>query len=133
MLQNMTDAQLYTLINKLLSDPDSVEESLRQYARDSLFRRRERIIRNNARYAQLLTQITDKQALKVSQHESNGYTVNQVFYDKRNVTGNVAVMMVKPQVYDDISGKVKEKLVVVYSNGEVEGTFAKKINIRKVL
>jgi hypothetical protein len=96
-------------------------------------KRRDRIVRNNQRYAQALAQMTDKQALEASKLEGNGYKVNQVFWHKDDPQGNVALMMVKESVYDDISGKVKQKIVVVYSNGTFDSTFEKKISIRKVL
>lgn len=133
MLSNMTPAELQKLIDNLLHNPDLVDESLRDAARAVMQKRRERIIRNNVRYDQALTQMTDKQANVISKQEGNGYQINQVFWAKNDPYGNVAVMMVKGQVYDDVSGKIKQKIVVVYSDGTFDSTFEKKITMRKVL
>jgi hypothetical protein len=132
-LMDLSAEQLRTLCDRLMTDPDSLTDIMREQARKQLRLRRDRIVRNNQSYAKALSQMTDKQALETSKLDGNGYTINQVFWHKTDPDGNVAVMMVKPQVYDDISGKVKEKLTVVYSNGTVDSTFEKKISIRKVL
>jgi hypothetical protein len=133
MLDQLTEPQLRNILNLLMTDENSVPEILRQMARDAARKRRERVMRNNMRYEQALSQMTDKQSLETSKLEGNGYKINQVFWHKQDPQGNVAVMMVKDQVYDDISGKVKQKIVVVYSNGTFDSTFEKKITMRKVL
>jgi hypothetical protein len=130
----LTEVELRAIINSLMDgEPDAIPEALRLLAREQMRKRRDRIVRNNQRYAQALAQMTDKQALEASKLEGNGYKVNQVFWHKDDPQGNVALMMVKESVYDDISGKVKQKIVVVYSNGTFDSTFEKKISIRKVL
>lgn len=133
MLDQLTEPQLRNILNLLMNDEDSVPEILRQMARDAARKRRERVIRNNQRYAKALSQMTDKQSLEASKLEGNGYKVNQVLWHKCDPDGPVAVMLVKEQVYDDVSGKVKQKIAVVYSNGSIDSTFEKKIAIRKEL
>jgi hypothetical protein len=130
---DLSAEELRTLCDRLMNDPDSLTDIMREHARKQMRMRRERIARNNQTYAQALSQMTDKQALETSKLDGNGYKINQVIWHKADPYGNVAVMLVKPQVYDDVSGKVKQKIIVVYSNGTVDSTFEKKINIRKVL
>jgi hypothetical protein len=124
--------QLQALIDMLLNHPDGLDAALMEIARAEMQRRRERIARNNAKYDRLLTQMTDKQANKISQLESNGYKINQVFYKKNDVRGNIAVMLVKEQVWNDEKGKIGRKLVVMYADGTQDSTFDRAIAMRKV-
>ena len=133
MLDNMNAQQLQALIDLLMQDPDQIEEVLREYAREMLRKRRQRIIRNNQSYEDVLSRMTDKQANNISKFEGNAYKINKVFWHKNEMDGNVAVMLVKDAVYDDVSGKVKRKIIVVYSDGSHDHTFEKSISIRKTL
>jgi hypothetical protein len=133
LLSSKTPEELTKLLFDCLYNPDAIDPEIRAACRELIARRKERIIRNNVKYDQLLTQITDKQSLTISKNDGNGYKINQVFFHKMDVTGNVAVMMVKDAVYDEVSGKVKQKIIVVYSDGTLDSTFEKKITIRKVL
>jgi Tfp pilus assembly protein PilV len=105
---------------------------LKAMAQAEMQRRRDRIARNNARFDRLLSQMTDKQANAVSMLESNGYKVNQVFYKKNNPYGNVAVMMVKEQVWNGEKGRLGRKLLVAYADGTNASTFEKSISMRPV-
>jgi hypothetical protein len=105
----LTEVELRAIINSLMDgEPDAIPEALRLLAREQMRKRRDRIVRNNQRYAQALAQMTDKQALEASKLEGNGYKVNQVFWHKDDPQGNVALMMVKESVYDG-QGQAKDR------------------------
>lgn len=126
------ERQLRALIDLLLNNPDSLDAALREMARAEMQRRRERVARNNAKYDRLLTQMTDKQANTICSLEGNGYKINQVFYKKNDSYGNIAVMLVKEQVWNDEKGKIGRKIVVVYADGMQDSTFDKAISMRNV-
>jgi hypothetical protein len=125
-------SDLKLIIELLLADPDNMHPDLKAMAEAEMQRRRDRIARNNARFERLLSQMTNKQANAVSMLESNGYKINQVFYKKSKPYGNVAVMMVKEQVWNGDKGRMGRKLLVAYADGTNASTFEKSISMRPV-
>lgn len=117
----------------LQNGSESLEQAWREMIEQELIKRRERIARNNAKLAALMGQVTDHQANAIYKNEANGYKFNQVIYDRRNPKGKVAVMFVKDQVWNDVTGRMGKKTMVVYSDGHVDSTFDKSISIRKEL
>jgi len=112
---------------------EGLEQAMREMAIHEMNKRRERIARNNAKLAALMSQVTDRQANSIYKNEANGYKFNQVIFSKRNPRGNVAVMLVKEQVYNEMTGRMGKKTMVVYSDGHVDSTFDKSIQISKDL
>lgn len=133
MVSDKQAREINALVELLLNHPDGMDAVLREIAQAEMNKRRDRIARNNAKYQQLLTQMTNKQANVVSMRDSQGYKVNQVVYNKRRPEGNVAVMLVKDAVFDVDSGKVKQKIIVVYSDGTQDETFQRSIQMRSTL
>jgi hypothetical protein len=132
-LFNKDAAELKQICDRLFNDPDSLSDILREEARQQIRRKRERTIRNNASFAQLLSQTTDKQAHILSMKESDGYKVNKVYFNRTDPRGNVAIMLVKAEVWNGEKGRMGRKLAMLYSDGTIVSTFEKSINIRKVL
>lgn len=126
-------ADLKALIDLLLNDPDGLEPYFKELAQNEVRRQRERTRRNNASFAQLLSQTSDKQALLISQHESRGYKVNKVYFNRSDKSGNVGVMLVNRQIWNDVKGRMGTKIVMIYADGGISATFEKSISIRKEL
>lgn len=126
--------QLNALLGYFLENGvEGLEQAMRELAIEEMRKRRERIARNNAKLAALMSQVTDHQANSIYKNEANGYKFNQVIFDKRNPRGNVAVMLTKEQVYNEMTGRMGKKIMIVYSDGHVDSTFNKSIEISKNL
>ena len=103
----------------LLEDPVAMEA----YAREELRKRRARTAARNARFAATLTLATDIQVAKIDALETSGMTVSKLWRSRR--TGNIAVMLEKPNVWDDRKMKMGCKLTIVYPDGRNQTEFGK--------
>lgn len=91
---------------------------------------RARMQRANARYYAALSNVTDKQALRIDQQVSRGWRQTSQLWQNR-ATGNVAIMLVNDQLWNSEKGRMGKKLMMVYPDGTSNETFEKTISIRK--
>lgn len=92
-------------------------------------RARQRQIAKNARFEAGLRRITDQQALRIGQRESQGYKFNKMWQDR--TTQNVAVLLVNDNIWNGAKGRIGTKMMVVYPDGSTTETMEKTISLRK--
>lgn len=89
-----------------------------------------RVERNNARFAEALSRISEAQALIVEKKQAEGYKIAKLLVSRSSE--NVAVMLSKRPVWDPAKHAMGGKLLVVYPTPPLTcETFERSISIRK--
>ena len=104
------------------------EEVERSYQR-RLAERKMRIARHEARWQSLLNRMTEKCLEKVDAVKRQGGSINKLYTHK--YSGNVAAMMVRPNVWDGAKGKMGRKIIMIYPDGSQVETLEKTISIKR--
>jgi len=127
---NNTDLAIFNDIMGMIArlENSTPEEIERQYQR-RLQERKMKIARHEARWQALLNRMTEKCLEKVDGVKRQGGSINKLYTHK--YSGNVAAMMVRPNVWDGVKGKMGRKLIMVYPDGSQVETFEKTISIKR--
>ena len=109
-------------------------EKLSNEERDKLYQqfkaeRQRKIARHAMKWQDLMNRMTKKCLDKVDELTRLGASINKLYTDR--ATGNVAAMVVRPNVWDSAKGRMGRSLYMVYPDGGAVQTFEKSISIRR--
>lgn len=109
----------------LLDDP----VAMAQYEEEMKLRRAIRRAKHERKIAALYDALTDKCEALVAAYKQSGYEVNKFFTDRGS--GNVAVMLVKRNVWNHEKSRMGHSLVMVYPDGSRSETREKSISVKR--
>lgn len=110
---------------EILGDP----EQFKQYESYLKQRREARRARHEAKVAVLFSRLTDKAEALIAAYEREGAKVNKFFTD--HSSGNVAVMMVGRQVWDQRKQRTVKPLIMVYPDGTRTTTNERSVTLKR--
>lgn len=109
----------------ILGDP----EQFKRYEAAIKQRREARRARHEAKVAVLFSRLTDKAEALIAAYEREGAKVNKFFTDRSS--GNVAVMMVGRQVWDQRKQRTVKPLIMVYPDGTRTTTNERSVTLKR--
>lgn len=120
----LVNALIELIFNAAERDAKMTDEERQALVQQRLAEQRRRTAQRNARFARMLANATDMQQARISKLENEQNMTAVKLWQKRD-TGRIAVMMQKEGVWDQKTGRIRTKLVMVYPDGRFQESFQK--------